>query len=218
MTDLDDPQSDKNLLHIETNPQQPNDQPTKNNHEWLQLQQDWQAYQPDIVGIKKKIAWVTWRMISILVIDVLGMMLYVPYVVFWVAPNDAPLVYKLLSYAVIPLGFLGVFIDFKLRLPVLRLDRGSTRDVLKSYLKLVQAGVRIGLWGYRSVLVMLFLFIIWVIAVHYSTPNNEILVDPERLFLVFILLVITAAAMFWYMRKKAKEEQKLSALWKEYIS
>ncbi len=217
MNNTNDPES-SNRNKMESVNERQDAQLVGDSDEWLQLQQDWQTYQPDIERIKKKIAWVTWRMVFILALDVLIMIAYVPFLFYWVIPTDAPLIYKIWSYAMLPIGVFGVFLDFRLRLPVLRLEEGSTQDILKSYLKLVEAGVQVGLWSYRITLALLILFLIWTGVIHYSIPPEEILLKPALFYSISVTLAIVVAIMYWYSRKKLKEQQNLTALWKEFIS
>jgi hypothetical protein len=187
------------------------------NQEWMQLQKDWQSFQPDINKINKKISWVTWRMISILVLDVITILAYIPFLIVWVVPAETSLIYKLWPYLMLPIGIYGVYLDFKLRIPLFKLEKGSSKDILSAYLKFVRTGVLVGLWGGRFSLGLLAWFIFWALAVHFLDPENAKRLSIILLAGVTSVLVLTSLAMYWYKAKKAKEAQNILALWREYL-
>lgn len=191
-----------------------NNQP---NDEWQQLQSDWQSYQPDITKIKRRIQWVTWRMITILVLDVLVILTYVPFLIYWVFPEDSSLAEKIWHYGMFPLVVYGVYLDFKLRLPLFKLESESTKDILAFYLKRVNAGIMIGKWGYQFSLLLLVLFIIWVGASFYFDLGEKKLQRPQFIVYAILFISLFAITSYWYKNKKQKEASRLQALWKEFL-
>lgn len=188
-----------------------------NGDDWQQLQNDWQSYQPDIAKIKRRIAWVTWRMVAVLVLDVLVVVTYIPFLVFWVFDDGASLAEKIWHFGMLPLLLYGVYWDFKLRLPLFKLDSESTRGILECYLRRVRAGVSLGNLGYKFSLLLLGLFLLWVGSSFYFELGEEKLQKPT--FIVFGTLWISffAVILLWYRNKKRKELVRLSALWKEFL-
>lgn len=185
--------------------------------EWLQLQNDWQSYQPDIVKIKKRITWVTWRMIAILALDVLVVVTFIPYLIYFTFFADSSLADKIWNYSITPVLFYGVYLDFKLRLPLFKLDGESTKDILAFYLKRVNAAVTLGDIGFKFSLVLLGMFGGLVILSFYLDLGEE---KFEKLsFIVFGIAWIGffAAIMYWYKIKKTKESHRLQKLWKEFL-
>jgi len=185
--------------------------------EWQQLQSDWQSYQPDIEKIKKRIAWVTWRMIAILALDVLVVLSYIPFLVYFVFLDDVSFAEKIWSYLMTPILFYGVYLDFKLRLPLFKLEGESTKDILAFYLKRVSAGVSLGDIGYKFSLLLLFMFAIWVSASFYFDLGEEKLQRPSFIIFGTAWISFFASIMYWYKNKKKKEFVRLQNLWKNFL-
>jgi hypothetical protein len=187
------------------------------NQEWQQLQEDWQSYQPDIAKIKKRIAWVTWRMIAILALDVVLLLGYIPFIVYWVFPEEPSFAIRLWHYAMAPLIVYGVYWDFKLRLPLFKLENESTKGILGFYLKRVDAGTKLGDLGYKFCLFVLVLFIVWVGASFYFELGEEKLQKASFIIFGVAWISLFGAIMYWYRNKKRKELVRLQALWKEFL-
>ena len=188
-----------------------------NGDDWQQLQSDWQSYQPDIAKIKRRIAWVTWRMIAILVIDVLVVVPYIPFLIFWVFDDGASLAEKIWHFGMLPLLLYGVYWDFKLRLPLFKLDNESTRGILECYLNRVKAGMSLGNVGYKFCLVLLVLFLAWVASSFYFELGEEKLQQPTFIIFGVVWISFFVAIMYWYRNKKQKEFKRLKSLWKEFL-
>jgi len=193
------------------------DQQNHNNDEWQQLQSDWQSYQPDMIKIKKRIAWVTWRMIAILVLDVVFLVSYIPFMFYWGGLEEPSLAIQLWHYGMFPIIVYGVYWDFKLRLPLFKLENKSTRGILEFYLKRVDAGIKLGNLGYKFCLFLMVSFVVWVAASFYIDLGEE---KIQRVsFIVFGIswIGLFAAIMYWYKNKKQNELRRLEALWKEFL-
>ena len=193
------------------------EQGDNSNEDWMRLQKDWQNFEPDLNKINRKISWVTWRMISILVLDAIIILAYIPFLVLWVMPSETSLLYKLWPYLMLPLGVYGTYLDFKLRMPLFRLEKGSSKEILNAYLKFVQAGVLVGLWGFRFLLMMLVLFIVWASAIHLFDSESARSLPINLVISVAVAIALTSAVMYWYKNKKARESRNLLDLWREYI-
>ena len=187
------------------------------NDEWQQLQNDWQSYQPDMVKIKKRIAWVTWRMVALLVLDVVFLLGYIPFFLYWAFPEEPSLAIRLWQYGMFPLVVYGVYWDFKLRLPLFKLENKSTRGILEFYLKRVNAGIKLGSLGYKFCMFLMALFLVWVGASFYFDLGEEKLQKISFIIFGVCWIGLFAATMFWYKRKKQKELVRLQALWKEFL-
>lgn len=187
------------------------------NDEWQQLQNDWQSYQPDMVKIKKRIAWVTWRMIAILVLDVVFLLGYILFILYWSFPEEPSLAIQLWHYGMFPLIVYGVYWDFKLRLPLFKLENKSTRGILEFYLRRVNAGIKLGNLGYKFCVFLLALFLVWVGANFYFDLGEEKIQKISFIIFGVCWIGLFAATMFWYKRKKQKELVRLQALWKEFL-
>ena len=185
--------------------------------EWAQLQNDWQSFQPDLKKINKKISWVTWRMISILIFDVIAILAYIPFLIIWVIPAETSLIYKLWPYLMLPIAIYGVYLDFKLRIPLFKLDKGSSKDILGAYLKFVETGVLVGLWGARFSLGLLVWFLFWMLAVHFFDHENAKRLSVSLVVGAISAFILLSVIMYWYRAKKVKEAKNLLALWSEYI-
>jgi hypothetical protein len=185
--------------------------------EWQQLQSDWQSYQPDIVKIKKRIQWVTWRMVGVLVLDVAVLVSYIPFLLFFILLEDSSLASKIWHVGMLPLLVYGVYWDFKLRLPLFKLEDESTKKILSFYMKRVKAGIKLGDVGFKFCLFLIALFILWVGAGFLFDLGEEKITELH--FIVFGLVWIGAFAgiMYWYRHKKLKEAKHLSELWKDFL-
>ncbi|MCW8877787.1 MAG: hypothetical protein OQJ89_16210 [Kangiellaceae bacterium] len=185
--------------------------------EWDDLQNDWQSYQPDIQKLKKKINWVTWRMYLILVMDVVILIAYFPFVYFITVDSDRSWLLNSWHYLMAPFLLYGVYMDFKIRLPILRNEGNSTRDVLELYLKRIEAGERIGRLGKIFCWLMLAAFWIWVAANAMLEAGDEKVVQSG--FMIFGTLWIGGIMLIciWYERKKRREYKELKPLWQDYL-
>ncbi|TQV86880.1 hypothetical protein [Aliikangiella coralliicola] len=185
--------------------------------DWEALQSEWQTFQPDIQKIKKKINWVTWRMWSILAFDVVAILSYFPFLYFIVMKEDKSWIFYSWYYFLGILLIYGVYLDFKIRLPILRFQGESAKAVLQLYLKRTEAGVVIGKIGKNFCWLLLVGFWLWFTANRFLLPE-----DPKASslgFLVFGTLWIGGIGVicFWYQKKKEKEQEKLQVLWQDYL-
>jgi|GEM_PF-4100005 len=185
--------------------------------DWGELQSEWQSYQPDMKKIKKKINWVSWRMGAVLVFDVLAIVGYCLFLYYQVILDDKPLSLEIWLYAMGVASVYGVYLDFKIRLPIFRSVGDSTKDVLQLYLKRVEAGVTIGKLGEKFSWAVLILFWIWAITNHLTLPAEAKLNNPKGIILASIWIVGIAGIFIWYKKKKQKEHQKLRSLWQGFI-
>lgn len=193
------------------------EQHNQTDDEWQQLQNDWQSYHPDMVKIKKRITWVTWRMLAILILDVVFLLTYIPFVLFWVFPKEPSLAIKLWHYGMFPFLVYGVYWDFKLRLPLFKLENKSTKGILEFYLSRVNAGVKLGDLGYKFCLVLVVLFIIWIGANFYFELGDEKIQKVSFIVFGICWIGLFAVIMYWYKNKKKKEHIRLQALWKDFL-
>ena len=144
-------------------------------NDWDELQSQWQSYQPDMQKIKSRINWVTWRMRLILLVDVIILVSYFP--VIWFLLEDRSVTRLEIVFHVL-IGFAlvyGVYLDFKIRLPIFRAQGDSTKDVLALYLARVKAGIRLAnLTFYASIFLLVFLSVFLVSRYFLSEePNLE---------------------------------------------
>jgi hypothetical protein len=194
------------------------EQNDSSNQEWQQLQDEWQNYQPDIAKIKKRIAWLTWRMIAILVIDVLAVIGYLPFLFLVVFTEESTVAMKVWHFAMLPLLAYGVYWDFKLRLPLFKLESESAMDILKFYLDRVRAGIKIGDIGFKFSLSLVVLFVIWVATSFFVDMGEEKLQQPSFIIFGISWMVLFAGIMHWYRNRKTKELERLKALWQDFLS
>ncbi|MBV1910738.1 MAG: hypothetical protein KUG78_15655 [Kangiellaceae bacterium] len=192
-----------------------NNQPTQD--DWEQLQNDWQSFQPDIVKIKRRIEWVTWRMSFILFIDLVFLFGYVPFLIYFVLPESTSLAEKIWHIGMFPVFVYGVYWDFKLRLPLFRIDQESTQGILGSYLARVKAGITLGDIGFKFSLALVVLFLLWVGSSYYFELGEEKLQRPTFILFGVTFISSMAGIMYWYRVKKQKEYSKLKELWKEFL-
>lgn len=185
--------------------------------DWLQLQKDWQNYQPNIKKIKRKISWVTLRMIALLAIDVIVALAYIPFLYFYVTSTDDPLVVRVGPFFMYPVLLYGVYLDFKLRMPVFRCEGESTRDILEFYLRRVQAGVQIGHWGFYFTLMLCGLFGLWFLAGFLLDSGDAHHFSIQSILIAYGVLLTTAVGTYWYRNKKRAEAEELKRLWREFL-
>lgn len=192
-------------------------QQSQNIDEWQQLQNDWQSYRPDIAKIKKRIAWVTWRMIAILILDVVTLLLYFPFFYYWILTENNSLALLIWHYSMFPLLFYGVYWDFKLRLPLFKLENHSTKGILEFYLKRVKAGVALGRLGYKFCILLVALFCLWISASFFVDLGEQKLQRPSFIIFGVTLISSMGAIMYWYRNKKLKELKRLQDLWRAFL-
>lgn len=186
-------------------------------NDWQELQSDWQSFEPDIQKIKKKVNWVTWRMTAVLVIDVLAIIAYIPFVYYLYISNKSHWVINSWHYLLGVLLIYGVYLDFKIRIPIFKLQGETTKDILELYLKRTKAGVSIGRLGKNFSWVLLVSFVIWVGASNLVVPDVEKLSDWRFVAFGTIYIGVFILLCGWYQNKKHKEYLKLKKLWQEYL-
>jgi len=191
--------------------------PNSNNDDWQKLQNDWQSYQPDIQKIKRRITWVTWRMIVVLGIDLIILLSYVPFVIFFVLPESKSLALKIWLIGMIPVIMYGIYWDFKLRLPLFKLESESTKDILAFYLKRVTAGVKLGNFSIKFCFSLLVFYSLWIASSFYFDLGEEKLHQLSFIIKGLVLFGCFIFGSYWYRNKKAKELVRLKALWKEFL-
>lgn len=185
--------------------------------DWEKLQSEWQSYQPDMQQIKRKINWVTLRMLFILFMDVVVLFGYFPFILYFIDLETVTWVEASWHVFVGVLLVYGVYLDFKIRLPIIRMQGESTKDILGLYLKRTRAGVDIGRYGKYFSWMLLGMFAIWFSA------NAFLVAEPPKgfnwQFGTFGVVWITGAALIchWYEKKKRKEYEKLRQLWREFV-
>jgi hypothetical protein len=186
-------------------------------NDWETLQTEWQAYQPDIQQIKKKVSWVTWRMGAVLLIDVVILLAYIPFLIYFVASDESGWIVDGWHYFIGLLLVYGVYLDFKIRLPIFRSQGDSTKAVLELYLKRTEAGIAIGRIGKNFSWVLLVAFSLWWLANFFLFPENEKIARWQ--FGLFGIVWISAFVIMcrWYQQRKEKEFIKLKALWRDYL-
>lgn len=185
-------------------------------NDWEKLQQAWQAYEPPIRQIEKKINWVSWRMIFILAVDVLVLLGYV-YFMFHFLPSDDPVHVKVWNLLMGGVLVIGVYLDFKIRLPLFRLEDRSTSSILKFYLKRVEAGVVLGRIA-RQFCQWMYPFALAFISVSWWLETEN---KTERYLFLYLFISLWLGLFWlisrWYENRKQKELEKLQELWREFI-
>ncbi|WP_196141086.1 hypothetical protein [Aliikangiella sp. G2MR2-5] len=190
---------------------------SQSQNDWEKLQSEWQAYEPDFNKIKRKISWVTWRMYLILVIDVFIFLAYFPFLYYEISKPTSTWVTSFWYYFMGVLLVYGVYLDFKIRLPILRNQGNSAKEVLELYLKRTQAGVTLGKWGQIFCAIMLLFFWLWVGGNAFLDAGSEKLARPGFIAFGTIWILMFTGIFYWYYRKKSKEYLKLKILWREYL-
>lgn len=185
--------------------------------DWEKLQSEWQSYEPDIQKIKKKINWVTWRMYFILALDILIVISYFPFVYFVAYESEASWIANSWHYFMGIIIFYGVYLDFKIRLPILRNDANSTKEVLELYINRVKAGISLGWWGKAFCYCMIVFFWIWVAGNAFLENGDRNIGDIKFFVFGTVWIGMFAIIFIWYERKKRKEHDELEALWKDYL-
>ncbi len=186
-------------------------------NDWDELQSEWQSYQPDMQKIKKKINWVTWRMVGILAFDILAVLFYFPFLYFVLTPDDNSWAYKSFFYLMGVLLIYGTYLDFKIRLPIIFYQGESTKDILNLYLDRIQAGILVGKIGKYFGIGLLIINWIWIaIVLHFEPEHPKVSGDYFVLFFSGWMGGISLIC-WWYERKKQKEYIKLKALWQDYM-
>lgn len=185
--------------------------------DWEKLQSQWQSYEPDIQSIKKKINWVTWRMYLILTMDVLVVLTYFPFLYYVALKSDSSWVANSWHYFMGVVLLYGVYLDFKIRLPILKNNAKTTKEVLELFINRVKAGINLAWWGKVFCFGLIGFFWLWI-AANFLIENG----DPKIgnfTFLTFGTIWIGGFSLvfIWYEKKKRKELKKLTILWKDYL-
>ncbi len=186
-------------------------------NDWQDLQQAWQSYQPDMKLIKKKINWVTWRMIFVLTIEVIFVAGYFGFLVYSANYKQNSLSVDVWNYFIGLFAVVGLFIDFKLRLPLMRLQGDTTKDILNLYLQRTHMGISLGLWCKYFSWLLLVSFNLWVMMSYLYFPEQVRLYRAEFILFGNVFISGSVLASYWYQHKKHKEYLKLKDLWQDYL-
>jgi hypothetical protein len=183
--------------------------------DWQLLQKTWQGYQPDFTKIAKRNRWLEWRMSIILVLDILVLIGYAAF--WWHSMQTDPTYIKVWHSLMGVVLLFGIYIEFKIRWPLLRVETHSNQQILQLYLKRVEAGVLLGRWG-RWFCQALWLPALIFVAYGYSSQQQP---DIEK-YLYSAIFVSLWLFMFWFLmrwyeQKKLSELEKLRQLWHEFI-
>ncbi|MGX5173135.1 hypothetical protein ACUR5C_03800 [Aliikangiella sp. IMCC44653] len=191
---------------------------TDPNNDWETLASEWQAYQPDMRKINRKTNWVTYRMIAILALDLVILLAYFPFVYYLVILEGANTL-EIIWHCVMGVFIVvGVFLDFKIRLPIIKSQGKTTKDILNLYLQRVKAGILIGKIGWQFCLAVLVVFFLWlgldlIFNLEASHQDNIAVVT----LFVCVWLGGIGGLSAWYQKKKQAEYLRLEALWKDLI-
>lgn len=188
-------------------------------NDWDKLQSQWQSFEPDIKKIKKKMSWVTWRMGFILFMDIIVVVTYIPFLLM--ITDDPNRNFLLNSYHYL-LGILvvyGAYLDFKIRLPIFRLQGDTTKEVLSLYLERVKAGVLIGKLSKIFSWLLLTTFILWFLG-NLFFQKTDVFTEKFSLetgIFGFFWIGLFVVLSYWYQQRKEKEFSRLKELWKDYL-
>lgn len=187
-------------------------------NDWDKLQSQWQSFEPDIKKIKKKISWVTWRMGFILFMDVIVVVTYIPFLLMITDDPDRNFLLNSYFYLLGILVVYGAYLDFKIRLPIFRLQGNSTKEVLSLYLQRVKAGILIGKLSKIFSWLLLGAFMLWFFANFYfqDAKTTEQFTWQYGIF-GFFWIGLFVVLSYWYQNRKKKELIRLKELWKGYI-
>ncbi len=188
--------------------------PLKN---WEDLQNQWQSYEPDIKKIKKRISWVTWRMYAILALDIVVLISYFPFVYFVVQDESSSFLTNIWHYIMGVFVVYGVYLDFKLRLPVLKNNANTTKEVLSLFIERVKVGVSIGWWGKIFSFGLLVVFWIWVAVNYWFEVGNPKIANLGFLLIGSLWIIAIGLVFRFYENKKQKQLMSLSKKWKDYL-
>ncbi|MET1257282.1 hypothetical protein [Aliikangiella maris] len=188
--------------------------PLKNWNDW---QNEWQAYEPDIKKIKSKINWVSWRMGMILLMDIIILIAYVPFILFILMTEETHWIELVWDVVMGILIIYFVYIDFKIRLPIFRAQGDSTRDVLQLYVKRVEAGVTVGSLGAKCCFGVMILFILWILVNYFLPEPSDKLTEIPFISMGIIWFLMFVVIFKWYEKRKQKELKKLTWLWRDYL-
>lgn len=186
--------------------------------DWQDLQNEWQAYLPDVKKIQKKINWVTWRMTFLLVAEVIFVIAYLFYLYHLANEQQNSSSFNIWSYFIGILAVIGLYLDFKLRLPVFRQQGDSTKEILGLYLKRTEMGISLGQWSKLFSWILLISFNLWVMINYFYFPEEVRLSSVSFILFGNTWIGCFLLVCYWYKKKKEAEHEKLKLLWQDYLN
>lgn len=186
--------------------------------DWRDLQNEWQAYQPDVKKIQKKINWVTWRMIFLLFTEVILVLAYLGYLYHSANSQQNSSSVDIWNYFIGILAVVGLYLDFKLRLPVFRQQGSSTKDILGLYLMRTNMGISLGQWSKLFSWLLLMSFNLWVTINYLYFPEEPRISSIGFILFGNIWIGGFLLICYWYKNKKQMEYEKLKKLWQDYLN
>ena len=189
-----------------------------NEFNWDNAVKEWQHLQPDVPALKKSMRWVTWRMRCIVALDVLVLLLFIP---FWIYIFDKPQSssVKVWFGTMFLLAVIGVYFDIYLRKGLWQDDLSSTRAMLEFVYRRTLGGVRLARF---SIIYMALFFVSisgWVGYTYFFEPEQL----QKDFALIGILLgycMIAAVVIgaVWYRKRKQREVENIKQMLDQYIN
>ncbi len=171
---------------------------------WDKAVDEWQQHQPDLPAIKKNMRWLSLRMKLVLALDVVSLLILLPFNYFIFLSGEAISV-KIWFVLLSMLAAVGVYFDFYLRKELWELPE-TTRDVFAHLVKRAQAGIRIARFAAAYLSIFLFLLFTWsgYIAM-YEPFRFEKAGAVVGLLVGSSIIAVSIVVSIWYGKRKKQE-------------
>lgn len=172
------------------------------NFDWDKAVEQWQSHEPALPAIKRNMRWLLWRMKAVLALDIIGLLVLLPFAYFIFQSGESMSIKIWFSITCI-IAVVGVYFDFYLRRDLWQ-QPTNTKELLHHMVKREQAGVRIGQFAIVYLSIFLLILLTWSAMVWFFEPARF---DGQYTLLSVVLGSVTmiASIILSHLYKKRKE-------------
>ncbi|NVJ60440.1 MAG: hypothetical protein HWE27_08620 [Gammaproteobacteria bacterium] len=175
--------------------------------DWDEAVDQWQSHEPELPSIKRNMRWLSWRMKAVLALDIVGLMVLLPFA-FFIFQSEESTSIKIWFSITCVLAVVGVYFDFYLRRELWQ-QPTNTKELLNHMIKREKAGVRIGQFAVVYLGIFLVILISWAVSVWFL--EQERFEGEYALLSVVcgsvIMLVSIIMSMVYKKRKQKRLQQ-----------
>ncbi len=188
-----------------------------NSFDWDKAIEDWQSQAPDVPEVTKNMRWLAWRMKIILLLDVVSLLVLLPFTYF-IFITEPDLSIKVWFSLICVLAIVGVYFDFYLRKDLWQIPN-STNDTFLHLIKRAEAGIKLARFAVIYLAVFLLSLLGWA-SFKWMTEPNKMTDAYAWLSLIVgaLIIVVSIAVSIWYGKKQEKELIRATQNYQDFIN
>ncbi len=184
---------------------------------WDKAVNEWQSHEPDLPELKKNMRWLSWRMKLVLALDIVSLLLLVPFA-FYIFQTEESFSVKVWVILVSILATIGVYFDFYLRRELWEVPT-TTRGLYEHMIKRAKVGINIARFAiiYLSVF-GLFLAGWSAYAWLYEAARFDRANSTFSVLIGIGVVVVSIIISFWYGKRKAAQLRQAEKQFKDFVA